>query len=278
MTKRTLYILILLSFSVSAQSPKDPSKLWSSAGLRVKLAKKMNAEINQMYGFDSAPVTLRFTQTSARIQYSPGGHLSFSAGWLVTKSLRRQKPVIHKYRYTGSVAWRSKIEIWRLTNSIKIELFDIRETRYDKRIIYSFYIKPKTMKMAPKIKWSPFINMRFYYNMGGKAISQYNNEGARIGKFTPDGLHRLRLKSGVYFKLFKKLKITLQGTYQEEFNTIWSVKNNQNINVRNPKSGNITRRFQNYFVLSISAKWYLSLWSLKRHAKNDEDDHDLDNQ
>ena len=44
--------------------------------------------------------------------------------------------------------------------------------------------------------------------------------------------------------------------HQEEFNTIWALKNHSLINVQNPNTGKISRRFQNYLVVGTSIRIY----------------------
>jgi hypothetical protein len=276
---RYKYLLVLMSLSIClwAQKPEATLKLWSSVALRANIVHKLSVDLSRMYGFSTMPLSLQFTQTSARLQYSPGSHLTLSASWLVSRAERNNGRGLSKYRYSGLIGWRSKFRIWRAANSVKIEFFDSNETRYDKRVIYSFYIRPKNMKISRATKWAPFFNIRFYYNMGGKAITQYDKEGDKIGNFSPEGVHRARFRMGVYFKLYKTLKVTLQAMYQEEFNTIWSLKQNKKINVRNPNTGKITRRFQNYYVLGVSAKMYISPFKIKSAKQNTNQDPELDN-
>lgn len=258
-----------------SQDRENPLKIWNSVGVRASLTEDLHLYVNQLYGFNSAPLDLSFIQTSVRIQYRFGKHLNLSAGYLSSNSIRKDAPNKRKYRYFGTLSWRSKLDIWRISNGFKFEIHDPKETRYDYRFIYSFYIRPKSNLIAPKIKLTPFFNVQLYYNIGGKPITQYDDEGNKIGRFEPEGFHRVRLKSGFYLKPVKRIKLTFYGMYQKEFNTPRAIKSHRMINIENPVTGNISRPFQNYFVAGMSLRFYLSNSSKRKKVDTSDDIHEI---
>ncbi|HFA47878.1 MAG TPA: hypothetical protein ENJ95_02530 [Bacteroidetes bacterium] len=118
------------------------------------------------------------------------------------------------------------------------------------------------------MKLTPFISTQLFQNIGGEPISQYDREGNKTGRFAPEGLHRGRVRTGIYFKPAKYMKVTVFGMFQKEFNTIWSEKNNRNINVKSPKSGKTYRRFNDYFVAGLSAKFYVPHHKKSKKSSN----------
>ena len=236
---------------------QKPVKIWGSAGLRAPVAKRLYMDINRQYGYKTGPVDLSFVQNTLGLQYYWGKHVSLSSGYVISGAPRKDKPGKRKNRWYATIGWRAKKGIWRYSGSLKYEKHGPAEKRYSARVIYGFYLRPSSNLISRKTKLTPFFSAQLFQNIGGKPISQYDREGNKTGKFAPEGLHRGRVKAGIYFKPAKYMKITLFGMFQKEFNTIWSEKNNRNINVKSPKSGKTYRRFNDYFVAGLSAKFYL---------------------
>ncbi len=250
-------ILLFTAFNCSAQSSQRPIKIWYSLGVSGKVTDELTINFGRMYSYDTEPYGQGYFQNTVGLYYRSLKHLSFSAGYTQTNILREEKPNLKKNRFYGAVSWKSKWDIWRISNAVKLEKHGSKEKKYNYRVIYSFYVRPRSDLIVPKIRLTPFFSSQFFYNIGGKPISQYDMEGNKLGKFEPNGWHRLRLRTGFYIKPIKHLKLTFYGIYQKEFNTGWAVKNHRQINVQNPKSGNISRAYKNYFVLGVSAKYYL---------------------
>ncbi len=272
MKSYTTILLIFAAFAGPAQTSQRPIKIWYGLSVSSKLTDVLAINFGKMYGYNTGPYDQNYSHNSIGLYYRPSKHLSLSAGYMMTNIPKEGKADLKKYRFYGAVSWKKKLEQWRISNAIRLEKHSPNEKKYSYRIIYSFYVRPKSNLIADKIKLTPFFGTRFYYNIGGNPISQYDFEGNKVGKFTPDGWHRLRLRTGFYFKPIKHLKFTIYGIYQEEFNTRTAVKNQRRINVVNPKSGNISRSYRNYFILGISAKYYLpkiGKFMKKKSKKND---------
>ena len=268
MKKNITYILLLFSLSAICQENSRPLKAWYSIGVSEKISKKISWGYNRTYGFATSPHGLKYIQNTFSLRIKQGRHMSLSAGYTNTGTMGGEKTSPNKYRYFGAINWRAKKNIWRIYNGLKYEKHSPDERKYAHRLIYSFYIRPKSNLIAPKIKLTPFFNTQLYYNIGGKAISQYDIEGSKIGKSVPNGLHRIRWRTGFYFKPTKRIKLTIYGMAQEEFNTPRARRNHKEINVLNPRTGKTSRRFNNYFVLGMSAKYYLPSFYKKKNRRN----------
>ena len=251
-------MILILPISIFGQNEATPLKVWYQMGLSIPVQSKFHIHLNQTDGYGTSPYENKFRQTSLNLAFNLDKRMKLSFGYLFQNSSRDEISNINKQRFFVSMRLRSKWNVLRISNSLKIEKHDQLEYRYDYRLVYSFSINPHVNLIARKINLTPFFNASAYYNIGGNKISQYDSDGVKIGKFTADGFHRVRLKTGMSITPVNKVKISIYGLYQREFNTTWDIKNHRSINVVNPKTGNITRSFQNYFVIGTSVKFYLT--------------------
>ncbi|RMG24333.1 MAG: DUF2490 domain-containing protein [Bacteroidetes bacterium] len=257
--KKTALIFSLIAClglgALGQNRPRDINQ-WLVVGVYTKLNKQFSLNLGQNYGFDYEPRKLKYVQTSGSIGYRLSSSLWLSAATQWTAS-PREEGFSHKWRFAAGISLRTRLKNWQLSNSLNVEQHTKKEKKYRLRLIYTFYLKPKSLVNLGDFKFMPFASTRLYYNIGGSPISQYNAEGKRVVKQSPDGLHRFRGTLGIYFRPTKSLKLTLYSMLQEEFNTPWDIQNHRRINVVNPRTGRVSRAFSNKLVLGISIKYYL---------------------
>lgn len=250
------FLFLSMSNSLTAQINSGTVKTWYSLSVNTRLTKNLSATFGQFYGFDVDPYEKGFGQKSFRLSFKGGKHLSLSAGYSKTTVSGKEQGK-SKSRFYGGVSWKSKLGVWRISNGLRYEKHSQEEKRYSGRVIYSFLLRPKSKLLVPKIRLTPFLGTQFYYNIGGKPLRQYDSDGTKLAKVAPYGLHRFRVRWGISFKPVKAVKFTFYNMYQKEFNTKGAINNHHQINVENPETKHISRRFSNYLVFGVNAKLYL---------------------
>lgn len=262
--------IFLPCFSWS-QAHDLPLRVWNSIGLRAPFGGPLVLDINHQFGFDAQPWELKFTQSTANLEWNVGKQLDLAGGVVMTSPLRdNEETTLRKFRYYLAADWNNKSGIWRYSNGLKFEAYDRFETKYNYRVVYSFFIRTKSNLILPKLQFTPFLSTNLFYNIGGSAITAYDPEGNKLGRFVPEGLHRARIRAGFSIKPVDFFKLTFSGMFQKEFNTPWDIRQHRSINMINPLSGNISRRFQDYLVAGVSAKVYLPEWKGRNKEKREK--------
>ena len=259
MKTKAIYLFIFTClFETSGFSQSVPKSLdqWIGIGVYTKLNRRLSANLGQVYGFSTSPYQRQYVQSGFSLSYRINNKLRFSSGFRLSPS-QRAGVTVYKNRVYGALSLRSKWGYWRVSNSLRFEKHNQVERRYAARLIYSFYIRPKSSIKIIGLKFMPFFSSQLFYNIGGNPISQYNEAGDRVGRYSPEGLHRFRSRLGFYVKPVKRLRFTFYIMMQEEFNTPMATKNYRAINVTNPETGRITRAFNNKYVMGVSLKYYL---------------------
>jgi hypothetical protein len=146
-----------------------------------------------------------------------------------------------------------------LSNSIQGEINSINETRFRNRIIYIGRISNKNRFHFLNLNLSA--TYWLYYNIGGNTIKYYDNNGNIIARNTPNGFHRGRLYLTANSKISKPFSVSVYYMNQQEFN-LFSPELRK-INVVNPVSGRITRRFDNFNTIGLSVIYNINLFKNK---------------
>lgn len=245
------FLLLISTFNeVAAQS--KPLKIWSTVNLVVPVSKKIEFKFTYLRALDFKQLDVDFNQNQMRIDYAFSKKLKLSVGGLSTASnsanAQDKKRLYICPEYTAILA--KKV---RWINGIQFETNSNSETRFKYRIQLQTRVGLKN-----RIKFlnlSPSIGYSLFYNLGGAPIQYFNEVGDKTVKQTPNGFHRGRLLINFNSKINNGFSLSFYYMAQQEFNFLTAP--NRQMNVTNPKTGYIYRKFDNYHVIGISLAYEL---------------------
>ncbi len=249
----TAIILFLHGLAQSQTLPDEDGKpatwkWWAGAGAEIDLSERLAMSLGFIKAFNlEQPVTPSFTQTSGSFDYSFTKHFDVKAGFVSTLSPPAGNGV---YRYFARTSFKCNLtKRINWTNGIQFEKFSAREKRFDSRFVYMTRFGWR--KRVTFLRFSPSIAYWLYYNLGGNAIPQYDDDGMYLGKKVPSGFHRGRFILNLNFKITEALFFSAYYLRQDEFNLFSS---GRNIHVTQPETGKIYRPFSNYQVAGTTLK------------------------
>jgi hypothetical protein len=114
------------------------------------------------------------------------------------------------------------------------------------------------------------VSYSLFYNIGGNPIQYYDKNEVSTVMQTPDGFHRGRLSLNLNSKISKYLSLSVYYMMQREFNLF--TDDYHKINIVNPVTGNIIRRFQDYNVIGTSLSLDFNLYKKKNKSTKKTED------
>lgn len=252
----------LVHFNSFAQ---DDLKVWAGLQTNIGITKKWDLKLNFLHSSEcNYKLSNDFQQLSATSSYDFNKKINGRLGYLSTLASLKDDS---KYRIFARFMIDSKLNrTFQISNGVQAEKHSKNETRYSYRLIYI-----NTLSVNKRLKFlnlTPSATVWLYYNMGGKPLQYYNYEnGTATIKNNANGFHRARYFLNLNSKINKNFSISLYAMRQQEFNLF--TRDTRKINVLNPKTGKISRPFNNYTVLGLN----MSInFSLKKYHKNNSNE------
>ena len=127
--------------------------------------------------------------------------------------------------------------------------------RYQQRFQYILRFRYQKNNLPARLR--PFIQSALYYYLNGKERTYYDANFNKVGKFSPNGFHRLRLKAGTSITPIKNLhsfQLVLFYAFNKEFNLPFG----NDLNFPRDNTGQkITLPFNNYHIWGIQINYFL---------------------
>lgn len=229
-----LFLLFLLSFSLSAQDLSNDIKSWAGYGISVKIGKRFKVKVTQLFSIDLTNSRFGFAQSDLILAYklAPRNYIQLEYSnsqyrWFDRlKTLGLSKNVLglvsyQRFTLSYNVSHRllKNNKFLKLKHYVSAQVFFPRPIKHRMRFIYTARLYYSNPKWPLKIK--PYFSSTLQYYLGGRPIAYYNQEGEVVAYNSPNGFHRVRIKTGSSFSPFKKipLTVTLYAIFQWEFNT-----------------------------------------------------------
>jgi len=253
-----LSVFVLLACSISLEAQTE-WKAWGTAALNLSFTKKLDLKISHLRAFSiTNGFTNDFNQSSAILSYDLTKKIDLSAGYTFSGSNSITDGGSRVSARAGYKLRLAKVLTW--SNAIQGEIHDKNENRYHYRIILNTRLSPR--KRLDFLNLSPSISYSLFYNIGGSPIRYYDKTGAVIASNTPDGFHRGRLMFSLNSKVAQNFSVSLYYMHQQEFNLF--TNDLKEINVINPVTGKVTRRFDNYNVAGLTLAYDINLYKTKK--------------
>lgn len=251
------FLLFLSGVNLSAQTDL---KSWNSAQLELSLTKKLDLRLSHLKAYDiNNRFSSDFNQSSVRLDYDFTKRFSLSAGAVLgsLSTADGANRVMLRVTFKTPIA-----DVLSWSNSVQGEIHSANENRYRERIVW--ITRLGTRKRLDFLRLSPSVSYSLYYNIGGDPIQYYDKNEQPVVQQTPDGFHRGRLSFNLNSKITKHFSFTVYYMMQREFN-FWTDEYH-NINVVNPTTGKITRRFNDYNVIGTTMSFNFDLYKKKKRS------------
>lgn len=252
-----LVLFVFISGSLQAQSEW---KNWYSAQLDLGVTKKFDLRVSHLRSYVlSNNYSNDFNQSAVHLDYDFTKKFSLSAGATINGS---QSAAEGKNRVSLRATYKIHLaDVLTWSNSLQGELHSASETRYRERVI--LITKLGTKKRLEFLRLSPSVSYSLFYNIGGNPVQYYDPKtGEPLIKNQADGFHRGRLNVNLNSKITDRFSVSVYYMLQREFN-LFTDEFHQ-INVVNPNTGKVTRRFDNYQVAGVNLNYEIKLYNKKK--------------
>lgn len=258
---KTLFLSSLFLASIFSANAQNDLKSWNSAQLNLSFTKKLDLRFSHLRGYNiSNGFSNDFSQSSIRIDYDFNKRFSMSTGVILGSLSAADGANRFLLRGTYKIPL---ADVLNWSNSIQGEIHSSNETRYRYRLIY--ITRLSTKRRLDFLRLSPSVSYSLFYNIGGNPIQYYDKNEAPVVQQTPDGFHRGRLSLNLNSKITKNLSLSVYYMMQREFNLF--TDDYHKINIVNPVTGKIIRRFQNYNVIGTTLSFDFNLYKRKSESK-----------
>ncbi len=244
------FVLVFISNIVLAQ---EAMRLWTGHSVRAKLNKEWRVSGAQLYMFGQEPFELSSLQNSVNVRYRISRKYYLDAGYIRSSSIDDPDQEARN-RFTSRFRINSRWGKWRAANSLRAEWHFPERSKFEYRLRYAFRIHRGNWGLP--MKATPYINNEFHYYLAGRPFRYRNPSGDVVAEQSPDGLHAHRITLGVNFRPFKRARAGISYMRQTEFNL---GNKYRELNITDPRNGEIKRAFNNFSVLSIRFSYQLNL-------------------
>jgi hypothetical protein len=259
--KKSKYFMILVAFLTGFNCfGQSEWKSWNSAQLELSLTKKLDLRFSHLRGYNiNNGFSSEFDQSSIRLDYDFNKRFSIATGAVLgsLSAADGANRLLLRGTYKIPLA-----EVLSWSNSIQGEAHSANETRYRYRLVY--ITRLVTKRRLDFLRLSPSVSYSLFYNIGGNSIQYYDKNDFPSVQQTPDGFHRGRLSFNLNSRITKNLSLSLYYMMQREFNLFAS--DYHKINIVNPGTGKIVRRFQDYNVIGTTLSFNFDLYKKKKKS------------
>ncbi|MEM1336682.1 MAG: DUF2490 domain-containing protein [Bacteroidota bacterium] len=236
------FLLCLFALSAAAQ---EGVKIWAGHSYRTNITKEWRVRAGQLYLFDDR-MDLTSMQNSARIEYRFNRNFSVGLGY-IRSSDPADPDQAARNRIDPRVRYRFKVGDLRVSNQLRTEWHFPSRSKFEYRLRYSLGLNAGNFGLPLGI--TPFMTNELHYYLNGRPLNYRDSDGDIIVSQSPNGLHAHRIRVGVRFKPFKRANLSLSFMRQTEFNIGSRFRE---INVVDPRDGDILRDFNKFSVVSFS--------------------------
>ncbi len=147
----------------------------------------------------------------------------------------------------------------RLSNRFTIQYYIPRFEKYQIRPQYNVRLSYRKSNLPLRLR--PFVQGALYYYYNGVEVDYYDEDFNVVETEAPNGLHRFRVRAGLNFRPFKKVKSLYMVLYyglNKEFN-LEGFGNELNF-LRPSEDGErffTTYRFNNYTIYGVQFNYFL---------------------
>lgn len=263
---KILFLCSLLAASIFSVHAQNDLKSWNSAQLKLSVTRKLDLRFSHLRGYNiSNGFSSDFNQTSIRADYDFNKRFSMSTGVILGSLSAADGANRFVLRGTYKIPL---ADVLNWSNSIQGEIHSSNETRYKYRLIY--ITRFSTKRRLDFLRLSPSVSYSLFYNIGGDPIQYYDKNEVIAVKQTPDGFHRGRLSFNLNSRITKNLSLSVYYMMQREFNLF--TNEYHKINIVNPVTGGIIRRFQDYNVIGTTLSLDFNLYKKKTKSTKKVED------
>ncbi|MDN5211347.1 DUF2490 domain-containing protein [Fulvivirgaceae bacterium BMA12] len=250
--KTIIFILITISIHSTA-FPQDGVRLWYGHSVQARINKEWRVSAGQLFIFGRDPFQLSTLQNSLNVSYRYTKRVRLGFGYL--KSINPQSTSGRsRNRLTGRVDYRIRLENFWIQNAFRVEWHFPERSKFQYRLRYAFRIHPRGLDLPLRAR--PFVTNEFHYYLSGRPLWYRDEQGEKVIRQSPNGLHAHRLTLGLRITPVKRLNVTFRFMRQTEFNL---GNKYRKINVEDPRDGRIRRRFNNFSALVVTGAYRLKL-------------------
>lgn len=251
--KITLGIALSVILTQQQVQAQYEARVWNNFGISAPLTKKLSARVSYLksFSFTDHAFETSFNWYAFRLNYDYNRDWDFSIGsaWMNLPTANRTT-----FRVMAEGTHRIKLDRrFVLRNSLQLESHNEQENRFDYRFIYSARIGLR--KRLDFLNVAPSLTYGLFFNVGGDPLRYFNEQGEQIARKSSNGFHRGRLMANFNFKISDPIRLSVFYTNQHEFNL--GVSKTNEINVLNPNTGRIQRRFNNQHIIGFSLSFQL---------------------
>ncbi|TRX59087.1 DUF2490 domain-containing protein [Fulvivirga sp. M361] len=245
-----LLMLLLLVFStIQSAVAQDGVRFWYGHSAQARITKEWRVSVGQLFLFRRNPTELGTIQNSLNVQYRLNSKVCLGLGYQRSGSVQnanddarnRLTARIHVARNFGKI---------RLMNYFRAEWHSPERSKFEYRLRYAFRIHRRNWRLPLRAR--PYITNEFHYYLSGRPLWYRDEQGERVIRQSPRGLHAHRLTLGVTLRPIKRTNVNLRFMRQTEFNL---GNKYRRINVEDPRNGRIRRRFSNFSAMILSVSY-----------------------
>lgn len=242
-----LFLIFLWSFNLVAQDLTDDLKTWMGYSLGVKIGKRFKVKIGQLYSVDVTTYRFGFAQSdfSASYKLAPRNYLELEYSNSQYRWFTRLEELgfsqnllglvdFQRFTLTYNVSHRlfKKNRLFKLKHYVSAQVFFPQPVKHRVRFVYTTRLYYSNPKWPLKIR--PYLANTLHYYLGGRPIAYHDEQGSIVAYNSPDGFHRIRIKTGSSFAPVKTipLTVTFYIIFQWEFNN--NIFPNRGLNYTKP--------------------------------------------
>ena len=247
----SLLLFLALLFKQPAFT-QEQVKVWLGHSYRTNILDELSIGVGQLYLFDEE-MTLSSMQHNVKVEYQFNGNLKVGLGYVLSSDPSDPDQEARN-RIDPRIRYRFKIGDLRVTNQLRTEWHFPSRSKFEYRFRYSLGLHAGDFGLPLDI--TPYITNELHYYLNGRPLNYRDGDGDIIVSQPPNGLHAYRFQIGVRLDPFKRARISLLYMSQKEFNIGSKFRE---INVVDPRDGDILREFNNFSVVSFSFSYRIKI-------------------
>ena len=249
--KSKITLILIICLATTHLFAQEDLKLWTGYSAGARITKEWRVSAGQLLLFSQQPFELSSMQNSVNLTYRFDKR--FRAGFGYLRSSDPSDPDQEaRNRVTGRFRYNARLGKFRFLNSLRVEWHFPERSKFEYRIRYGIHIHRGSWGLP--LRTTPFITNEFHYYLSGRPLQYRDEQGEKVVKQSPDGLHAHRITLGVRFRPFKRANASISYMRQTEFNIGSKYRE---INVTDPRDGDILRAFNNFSVLMFRFSYRL---------------------
>ena len=246
---KTIIITLITISSGSNTLAQNGIRLWYGHSATLRINKEWRVSGGQLFLFKTTPFEMTTLQNSLGLTYRLNSKVRFGMGY--QKSFDPTNLTEEgRNRITGRISLAGKLQQIRIMHYFRAEWHFPERSKYEYRLRYAFRIHRRNWDLPLGAR--PYITNEFHYYLSGRPLWYRDEEGTKVVRQSPNGLHAHRITFGIRVSPIKRMNVNLRFMRQTEFNIGDKYRE---INVTDPRNGKVRRRFNNFSVLVLSTSY-----------------------